>query len=168
MKKRIAVAVMLAVVGIAALAHGMDDGANGPDFQQREILDRIQLYLASVDNAEDASIAEQLWLTTSESTFIHPRGHERGWDAIKKNFYGATMTDAFSKRELSAAGTPEIYVYGNVAVAEFDWEFAAVARTDGAAVNTKGRETQVFVRDDAGEWWLAHVHYSGPAATAAQ
>ncbi len=135
---------------------------------EREILGRIELYLASINNAQDISVAESLWLTTPEATFIHPRGHEHGWDSIRANFYQGVMADNFSKRSLNIEGRPAIFMYGNVAVVEFNWDFTATRRSDGTIRNTKGRETQILVRNNGKEWRLAHVHYSAPATPPAQ
>lgn len=54
----------------------------------------------------------------------------------------------------------------DTAVLEFDWDFVATMRDDGGQKNTKGRETQVFVKIPGEGWMLAHVHYSGPPVTA--
>ena len=41
-----------------------------------------------------------LWLTSQDATFIHPRGHERGWGEIQRNFYEGTMGAFFTERKL--------------------------------------------------------------------
>lgn len=144
----------------AGSAWGLDAGAKG------EILRQVELYRLSVDNAEDISIAEKVWDISPDATFIHPRGHERGWDEVRANFYGKTMTDTFSKRDLRVRGTPEVFIYGDAAVVEFDWDFEAVMRDDGSVLNSRGRESQVFVNRGNDGWRLTHVHYSGAAVTA--
>lgn len=138
--------------------------ASGKDVA--ELLAMVEKYCESVDRADDGAYAEAVWLTTPNATFIHPRGHERGWDEVKRNFYGATMNDNFSKRKLKVVGDVQAYVYGDTAVLEFDWDFVATMRDDGSQKNTKGRETQVFVNIPGEGWKLAHVHYSGPPVTA--
>ncbi len=45
----------------------------------------IETYAKSVDNA-DTTLASTIWASTPEVSFIHPRGHERGWDAVKAQF----------------------------------------------------------------------------------
>lgn len=133
---------------------------------KKEILRLVEQYRLSIDNADDISIAEKVWDVSAGTTFIHPRGHERGWDEVRTNFYKKTMADMFSKRDLRVNGTPAVFVYGGTAVVEFDWDFEAIMRDDGSTLNTKGRETQVFVKKGGDGWRLAHVHYSGAAVTA--
>ncbi|VEB59615.1 membrane protein [Salmonella enterica subsp. enterica] len=81
-----------------------------------------------------------------KTSFIHPRGHERGWSQIAENFYGTTMGKTFSKRTLKLDAPPAIHVYGNAAVAEFDWHFTAVRRDNGQTQHTTGRESQVWAK----------------------
>lgn len=123
----------------------------------------IDLYLKSIDSG-DLDLAERIWVTGPDSSFIHPRGHERGWDEIARNFYGDTMGATFSQRDLRLAGEVTLQVYGDAAVVEFDWAFDAVFRDNGQPLHTEGRESQVWVK--TGEAWkLVHVHYSGPPVT---
>ncbi|MCT6975216.1 DUF3225 domain-containing protein, partial [Salmonella enterica subsp. enterica serovar Yoruba] len=100
-----------------------------------------------------------------ETSFIHPRCHERGWSQIAENFYGTTMGKTFSKRTLKLDAPPAIHVYGNAAVAEFDWHFTAVRRDNGQTQHTTGRESQVWAKIPNTGWRIVHVHYSGPAKT---
>lgn len=72
----------------------------------------------------------------------------------------------FSRRELRLTGEPVIHLYGDAAVAEFDWEFTATRRADNGERHTSGRESQIYVRRPGRGWRLVHVHYSGPTATA--
>lgn len=44
------------------------------------------------------------------------------------------------------------------------WTFHATARVNNQLITTKGRETQIF-RKEQGTWHLLAVHYSGPAMT---
>ncbi|UWZ86149.1 YybH family protein [Occallatibacter riparius] len=73
------------------------------------------------------------------------------------------MGQTFSKRSLKASAEPVIHVYGDAAVAEFDWDFHATLRKDGSPVHTTGRESQFYVKFPDKGWRLVHVHYSGPA-----
>lgn len=53
------------------------------------------------------------------------------------------MGKTFSKRTLKLDAPPAIHVYGNAAVAEFDWHFTAVRRDNGQTQHTTGRESRV-------------------------
>ena len=132
----------------------------------KELRDQIEMYRESIIHADKPELAEQVWDTAPETSFIHPRGHERGWEAIRDNFYTKTMANTFSRRELRLTGEPVVHLYGDAAVAEFDWEFTATRRADNGERHTSGRESQIYVRRPGRGWRLVHVHYSGPAATA--
>jgi ketosteroid isomerase-like protein len=108
-------------------------------------------------------MAAGIWLTCDEVSFIHPRGHERGWNEVRRNFYELTMGGMFSQRRLEVHDVT-ITVYDAMAIAEFYWDFQATLRSDGTPLETQGRETQVFWRAD-GRWQLVHVHYSGMPVT---
>lgn len=110
--------------------------------------------------------AERIWQTDDRTTFIHPRGNEYGWKAIRDHFYGTTMHEHFSKRHLYVRDI-NIQVYGDSAVAVFYWDFPAVFRTDGTEVTTHGRESQVYERTKDG-WKIVHVHYSQMPITGAK
>ena len=69
------------------------------------------------------------------------------------------MGETFSERKLSVKDV-SIHVYGDTGWSEFYWDFAAKRRKDGSPVATKGRETQVYHKEQ-GQWRLVHVHYSG-------
>lgn len=90
---------------------------------EKELTRMVELYRQSVIHADDIRLAEQVWLTGAGVSFIHPRGHERGWEEIKNNFYRKTMSETFSGRDLRLAGAPVVRLYGRTAVVEFDWEF---------------------------------------------
>lgn len=112
---------------------------------KQEITEGINRYLYSIDKA-DPTLGKQLFYVSPETSFIHPRGHERGWSQIAENFYGTTMGKTFSKRTLKLDAPPAIHVYGNAAVAEFDWHFTAVRRDNGQTQHTTGRESQVWAK----------------------
>ena len=50
----------------------------------------IAAYARSIDTL-NIDLARALWLDVPSVSFIHPRGHERGWGEIEQNFYRATM-----------------------------------------------------------------------------
>jgi ketosteroid isomerase-like protein len=118
-------------------------------------------YAASVNNL-DVELAQRVWSARSEVTFIHPRGTERGLNAVLQDFYQNTM-GLFSKRELLPADA-EIHVYGDTAWSQFTWTFHATLKDGAKEITTKGRETQVYHREDGG-WRIVHVHYSGMPET---
>ena len=135
-------------------------GAKAADSQAAKdaIRQQIAKYTAALD-AADTDLAAQVWRTSAEVSFIHPGGHARGWEEVKGiyKFFDAS----FSERKLSVRDV-SVHVNGKTAWAEFYWHFAARQSKDGSAVQTDGRETQIY--EKAGNrWQLVHVHYSGPA-----
>ena len=123
----------------------------------------IEKYAKSVDDA-DTTLAAQVWLNSPDVSFIHPLGHEHGFEQIKQNVYMRLMGDTFSERKLSVHDV-SVHVYGDAAWAEFYWDFAAKFRKDGSSLTTHGRETQLYCKEQ-GRWRLVHVHYSGMPVTA--
>jgi len=133
--------------------------------QQAEI-DKIRNIIRTYEKsigAADTALASEIWSTTADVSFIHPLGHEHGWEQIKRNVYEKLMRDLFSERQLTARDI-EVHVYQDAAWAEFNWVFTAKQRSDGKAVKTEGRETQVYRKTDSG-WRIVHVHYSAMPGT---
>lgn len=131
---------------------------------QDSIRRQIDAYTRSV-NEGDLDLARTFWLTSNKASFIHPRGHEHGWDEIAANFYVGTMGDLLRDRDLRLAGPGTIVVHGTSAIVEFNWSFDAVINATDEPLHTDGRESQVWI-DTSGEGWrLVHVHYSGPPMT---
>jgi Xaa-Pro aminopeptidase len=122
----------------------------------------IDKYAKSID-AADTTLAADVWLDSPDVSFIHPLGHEHGFEQIKQNVYTRLMGESFSERKLSAHDV-SIHVFGDSARAEFYWDFAAKFRKDGTPLTTHGRETQLYQKID-GRWRLVHVHYSGMPVT---
>jgi Xaa-Pro aminopeptidase len=127
-----------------------------------EIKSLVVKYAESVDRA-DTELASKIWRDSPESSFIHPLGHERGFEQIKQNVYKRLMGETFSERKLSPRDI-SIQMLGDAAVVEFYWDFVAKFRKDGSSITTHGRETQVYRRTPEG-WRLVHVHYSGMPVT---
>src|SRR5437016_8111086 len=123
----------------------------------------IENYAKSVD-AADTALAAEVWLDSPDVSFIHPLGHEHGFEQIKENVYTRLMGETFLERKLSVRDV-SVHVYGDAARAEFYWDFAAKFRKDGAPLATHGSETQLYQKLD-GRWRLVHVHYSGMPVTA--
>jgi ketosteroid isomerase-like protein len=123
----------------------------------------IEKYAKSIDGA-DTALAAEVWLNSPDVSFIHPLGHEHGFEQIKQNVYVRLMGDTFSERKLSVHDV-SVHVYGDAAWAEFYWDFDAKFRKDGSPLTTHGRETQLYQKEQ-GRWRLVHVHYSGMPVTA--
>jgi ketosteroid isomerase-like protein len=122
----------------------------------------ITAYARSVDTV-DTALASTIWADIPEVSFIHPKGHQRGWDSIKAGVYEQAMGQTFSERRLTVRDVV-IHCHGDSAWAEFYWDFKATLRKDGSPVATRGRETQVYWRLK-GAWRLVHVHYSAMPVT---
>jgi ketosteroid isomerase-like protein len=129
----------------------------GQSADSQEIERIIAKYARSVD-AADTTLAAEVWSQSPDVSFIHPLGHEHGFSQIRQNVYIREMGDMFAERKLSIKDL-SLHVYRDSAWAEFNWDFAAKLKTDGSAINTKGRETQIY-RKERGGWRLVHVHYS--------
>jgi len=127
-----------------------------------QIRQLIGKYATSVDNA-DTELASQVWLDSPTVSFIHPLGHEHGFEQIKQNVYKRLMGETFSERKLTVHDV-SVNVYHDAAWAEFYWDFVAKFRKDGSLVTTHGRETQIYWKIE-GRWRLVHVHYSGMPVT---
>jgi hypothetical protein len=65
----------------------------------------------------------------------------------------------FSKRKL-VYKNPKWTDYGQVAWVEFTWVFDAEFKNDNQKLQTKGRESQIWHKEN-NKWKLVHVHYSG-------
>jgi ketosteroid isomerase-like protein len=128
-----------------------------------EIQSLLAQYAQAVDTAE-VELVRQIWSNLPEVSFIHPRGHEHGLDQVADHVFRQLMGETFSERKIGIKDV-SIHVYGDTAWSEFYWDFAAKLRKGGAPVATKGRETQIY-RKEQGRWRLVHVHYSGMPVTA--
>ena len=134
-------------------------GRNSGD--ETRIRSLVERYMQSVD-AADPALGATVWLPAPEVSFINPVGHEHGWDEIASEVYTKLMGQTFSKRSLKNSSEIAVHVYGDAAVVEFDWDFVATLRSNGAPVHTTGRESQMYVNFPDKGWRLVHVHYSGP------
>lgn len=105
----------------------------------------------------DLELAERIWSQDPSTSFIHPRGHQRGWEDIRENFYVGAM-GRLSERELVLKDISIRILDEDNAWADFYWDFAATF-PDGTEITSAGRETQLFRREADG-WQIMHVHYS--------
>lgn len=156
--EQICTSVLLVVAGWLLLFS--DNPANAQsktDDATESITALIHKYERAVSDA-DATLAGEVWRQTADVSFIHPLGHEHGWEEIKRNIYEKLMGQVFSERQLTASN---ISVHSNkdAAWAEFNWVFVAKLRSNGSPVKTEGTETQVYFKTADG-WRLVHVHYS--------
>jgi ketosteroid isomerase-like protein len=147
---------------VKARADGPRATAGRADPDTDAIRGLIEKYARSIDGA-DIALASGIWSRSPDVSFIHPRGHERGWEEVKKNVYQELMGATFSERKLTPRDVV-VHVLGDAAWAEFYWDFTAKFKNGGQPLKTKGRETQVFRKTD-GRWELVHVHYSGMPVT---
>ena len=163
MKKQTSFAVgclSMAALLLSAPIVAQGASAQGPD--ERAIQKLIATYATSVDDA-DTKVAEEIWSSAPEVTFIHPLGEEHGLPQIESDVYENLMGTTFSERHLTLKGI-SVHVYGNAAWSEFEWDFVAKVRKDGSTFQSKGRETQVYHKEN-GQWRIVHVHYSGVPVT---
>jgi ketosteroid isomerase-like protein len=157
-------AALAGVIGLLLLFNFSSGPRDASDAQPtasddtETILQLIGKYTKSIDDA-DTTLASQIWLDSPDVSFIHPLGHEHGFEQVKKDVYEQLMGGTFSERKLVARDIA-IHVHGDSAWAEFYWDFNARFRKDGSPVTTHGRESQVYWKTKDG-WRLVHVHYSG-------
>jgi len=133
--------------------------AQNDSFEENQIRQLQEKYRQSVDTL-DQKLIDEIWSHDQPVSFIHPLGTDEGLDAIKADVYGKTM-GMFSKRELLFESSA-IHVSGDSAWSELTWTFHAMWRDSGEPVTTRGRETQIFLKE-SGVWHFVHVHYSGLA-----
>jgi ketosteroid isomerase-like protein len=117
----------------------------------------VDQYVQSIEKL-DLEVAESIWSQKGEISFIQPRGHQKNWKEIKEGFYQGAM-GSFSKRKLLVKDLTISVLDDQTAWGVFYWEFNATFK-DGKEITTKGRETQVWKKED-GAWKIVHVHYSG-------
>ena len=152
----------VALAGLCAVVLGLPSFVRAQNTSDAEVRKKVFQYAQSID-AADTSLAAQVWLDSPDVSFIHPLGHEHGFDQVKQNVYKHLMGDTFSERNLSPRDI-SVHIFRDCAWVEFYWDFAAKFRKGGSPITTHGRETQVYWKTKEG-WRLVHVHYSGMPAT---
>ena len=135
---------------------------NNSNLDDIAIRQLVAMYAKSVDDA-DVSLAARVWLDSPDVSFIHPLGHEHGFEQIKQHVYKHLMGETFSERKLSPPDIA-VHVHGDSAWVEFYWDFNAKFRKDRSPITTHGRESQVYWKMPNG-WRLVHVHYSAMPIT---
>ncbi|MBL7844341.1 MAG: nuclear transport factor 2 family protein [Cyclobacteriaceae bacterium] len=134
--------------------------AQKPSKDELAIKQLIEDYKISINKA-DTILGAKIWAHVPEVSFIHPRGHEKGWKGVKDNFYGMFRT-RFNTRDLKSYDE-KISVYDEVAWVEFYWIYDATY-SDDKPMQSKGRETQILKKFGK-DWKIVHVHYSGMPVT---
>jgi ketosteroid isomerase-like protein len=121
------------------------------------IHDLLGQYAKAVDSV-DLKLLAEIWSHSPDVSFIYPLGEEHGFEAIEQHVFEKVMGGMFSARDLTMHHVA-IYVNGDAARSEFNWEFHATLRKDGSAIITHVVETQIY-RKEVGQWRLVHVPYS--------
>jgi ketosteroid isomerase-like protein len=153
------IALVMFVAGVAAAGCGRQSDV------EAEIASLVAKYAESVNRA-DTKIAAEVWATGPDVTFIHPLGYEHGWEEVRTHVYEQLMGATFSTRKLTIRNLV-VHSTPSAAFAEFQWDFAATLKKDGAPQAASGRETQVYQYID-GRWRLVHVHFSGTPTAGAE
>src|SRR5271167_631002 len=99
----------------AVSTSGSDENAppRDPASDVNEIKSQIAKYAKSIDDL-DLDLAAQVWWDSPEVSFIHPLGHDRGFDQIKQDIYQKIMSGLFSERHLSPRDIT-VHLYGDSA-----------------------------------------------------
>lgn len=114
-------------------------------------------YAMSITNADSAA-GSRLFNLNGEVSFIHPRGRDTSWTQISSDIY-RFFKEYFDERDLKFYNK-KITVYDHkTAWVEFNWIFNATLKGDTSAIQTSGRETQIWRKDNS-EWHIVHIHYS--------
>lgn len=151
-------AILMFVSNLTAKAQEKQNRAN----EQEAIRKVLENYRLSINRA-DTVLAATFWLTGPEATFIHPRGHEKGWEEIKSGIY-EMFGSRFTKRDLKSYNE-SVQLYGDMAILEFYWVFDATRSGEKPSqMQSRGRETQVL-KKTGNDWKIVHVHYSGMPKT---
>jgi ketosteroid isomerase-like protein len=144
-------------------ASGSVTNNSSRDSERKRVLDMVQMYTRSVNEGDvHPELIENLWEHSPDVSDINIRGHQKGYEDIKQNFYApifAALKDR-NLRMVTDQRQPSIYFFDNTAVVEFYWRLDAVTKKDNKAISAEGRETHVL-RKKEGEWKLVHLHYSG-------
>ena len=158
-------AALIAILMIPAIANSQDvkQKSSAKESFTHDTLfvhNLVSKYTHSIDVA-DTALGSAIWAHTAEVSFTNPRGNEYGWENIKKIY--AFFQENFSSRKLTFNHL-RFTNYGDVMWLEFFWTFDSKTKPDGKAIQTKGRETQIWKKVNT-DWRLVHVHYSGMPVT---
>ena len=138
------------------------DDAQTVQMEMQSVKQVLDNYKISINQA-DTVLAGTFWLTTPQASFIHPRGHEKGWEEIKPGIYGM-FGSRFATRNLKSYDET-IQLYDDMAVVVFYWIFdATFAGENPSPMQSRGRETMVL-RKFENAWKVVHIHYSSMPVT---
>ncbi|RPH24003.1 DUF4440 domain-containing protein [Buttiauxella warmboldiae] len=163
---KIIVATMMLVfanMAFAASSAPANTPAPAPQAERQLIIEMINKYTQSVNSGDvHPELINDLWEHSPDVSNINIRGHQKGFDDIRKNFYPPIFR-VLKDRNLRMTTTPRepaIYFFDNTAVVEFYWLLNATLIEGNKPVEMAGRETHVYRKAD-GQWKLVHLHYSG-------
>ena len=156
----------LALIALSALCLSCGKSADRASIVdesgKKTAIERVLQDYVRVVNELDLELAESIWSQSAPVSFIHPRGHQRGWAEVRTDFYEGAM-GGLPTRELKFQDTDIALLDNDNAWAEIYWTFAATTPF-GKELNTAGRETMILARE-GGKWRIRHVHYSGMPVT---
>lgn len=133
-------------------------GEKRADGEAKAVEQVVEQYIASI-NTCDTTIVSRIWSHSRPVSFIAPSGYYPSYEAIRDSLVLGLFGSRFSRRHLQKEEL-QISVDGNMAWSQFFWTFDATT-TGGTVHQTRGRETQIFIREGDGSWRLVHIHYSG-------
>lgn len=154
--------ILIAQNATPVTAEGQTKPAETAD-EKKRVLDVVRNYTQSVNEGDKKpEIIDELWEHSPDISNINIRGHQKGFEDIKANFY-APLFEVLTDRNLRMVTDerePAVYIFDNTAIVEFYWKIDAKLKQDGRAISGAGRETHVLRKTDGG-WKLVHLHYSG-------
>ena len=115
----------------------------------------VAQYTSSVNNA-DTVAASAIWAKTADVSYFSFAGTYYGWDGVKQLYQ--LLKDSYSSRKLTFFNLKYFYSR-EISWVTFLVVFDATPAKGGKAVQTRGRETQIW-KKVSHEWRLVHVHYS--------
>lgn len=150
------------IIGLIALVcscngHINTNNSDAKKSDKQAIEKLIDRYVESI-NSCDTTIVSEIWSHQGDVSFIAPSGHYESYSEIRDSLITGLFGTVFMERNLQKDRL-KISINGNSAWAEFYWSFNAL-KSDGVPHNTRGCETQIFEKDNKGDWRLVHIHYS--------
>jgi ketosteroid isomerase-like protein len=152
--RSVALAALLAVSVCSVSQDGKKTVQTGKE--EEKVKQLISRYAKAADQA-DPTLASRVWCDSGEDSLINPVGRWQGAERIM-DFYRHDMGSTYSSRQLKITNV-SVWVYTDLAWAEFSWKFSATQRKEGSSVSFHGMETQIYQKK-LDSWCLVHVHYS--------